>query len=106
MSPGLMARYQQAASEVADHMVLRPDGIAFAPYPMLVETDSEKYAVQRTLEFCARQPVDFRGLFSGGMAVQAPSSFRQAQGDFGPHRRGDEGQWKIPADGLADSRRR
>ena len=43
MSPALLNKYLQAAREVADHMVLTPDGIDFAPYPMLVETDREKY---------------------------------------------------------------
>ena len=50
MSPVLMARYLQAARMVADHMVLKPDGIAFAAHPMLVETDREKYAVQRIVD--------------------------------------------------------
>jgi len=63
MSSALMAKYLQAAREVGDHMVLRPDGIAFAPYPMLVETDREKYAVQRILDFYSRQPIDFADYF-------------------------------------------
>ena len=32
---------------VGDHMVLTPDGFDFAPYPMLVETDRDKFAIQR-----------------------------------------------------------
>ena len=47
MSPALLNKYLQAAREVANHMVLKPDAINFAPYPMLVETDCEKYAIQR-----------------------------------------------------------
>ena len=46
MSPALMAKYLEAARQTADHLVLKPDGFAFAPYPMLVETDREKYAIQ------------------------------------------------------------
>ena len=42
MSPALLNKYLQAARGVADHMVLMPDGMDFAPYPMLVETDREK----------------------------------------------------------------
>lgn len=41
MSPALLNKYLQAAREVANHMVLKPDGFAFAPHPMLVETDRE-----------------------------------------------------------------
>src|SRR5437899_3532750 len=44
MSPALLAKYLQAAREVASHLVLKPTGaIAFAPHPMLVETDRDKY---------------------------------------------------------------
>src|SRR5271155_1758179 len=34
MSPALLNKYLQAAREVADRMVLKPDGFDFAPYPM------------------------------------------------------------------------
>ena len=63
MSPTLLKKYLQAAREVADHMVLTPDGIAFAPHPMLVETDREKYAVQRIVSFYGRQPTDYADYF-------------------------------------------
>jgi hypothetical protein len=63
MSPSLLNKYLEAAREVANHMVLRPDGIFFAPYPMLVETDREKYAVERILDFYARQPTDVADYF-------------------------------------------
>jgi hypothetical protein len=58
MSPALLNKYLQAAREVTDHLVLTPDGIDFAPYPMLVETDREKYAIQRILQFYSQQPTD------------------------------------------------
>jgi hypothetical protein len=63
ISPGLMAKYLEAARQTADHMVLKPDGFAFAPYPMLVETDRERYAIQRIVEFYDRQPTDFADYF-------------------------------------------
>ena len=63
MSPALLNKYLQAAREVADHMVLMPGGIQFAPHPMLVETDREKYAIQRILEFYKRQPTDYTDYF-------------------------------------------
>src|SRR5438552_2898441 len=47
MSPALLNKYLLAAREVASHMVLSPDGFGFAPHPMLVETDREKYAIKR-----------------------------------------------------------
>jgi hypothetical protein len=63
MSPSLLDKYLKAAREVADHAVLKPDGIDFAPYPMLVETDREKYAIQRIVNFYAAQPTDYADYF-------------------------------------------
>ena len=63
MSPALLNKYLKAAREVADHAVLKPDGIDFAPYPMLVETDREKYAIQRIISFYAAQPTDYADYF-------------------------------------------
>ena len=63
MSPALLNKYLQAAREVANHMVLNPDGFDFAPHPMLVETDREKYAIQRIVDFYERQPTDYADYF-------------------------------------------
>ena len=63
MSPALLNKYLQAAREVASNLVLRPVGIAFAPHPMLAETDREKYTIQRIVDFYDRQPTDFADYF-------------------------------------------
>ncbi|MBM3813694.1 MAG: DUF1592 domain-containing protein [Acidimicrobiia bacterium] len=63
MSAALLGKCLQAAREVSNHMVLNLDGIAFAPHPMLVETDREKYAIQRIVDFYDRQPTDFADYF-------------------------------------------
>ncbi|MEO6726448.1 MAG: DUF1592 domain-containing protein [Blastocatellia bacterium] len=63
ISPALMSKYLDAARRVADHLVLKPDGFSFAPYPMLVETDREKYPIQRIVAFYDRQPTDFAQYF-------------------------------------------
>src|ERR1700722_17577298 len=63
MSPALLNKYLKAAREVADHAVLKPDGIDFAPYPMQVETDREKYAIQRIVGFYHAQPTDYADYF-------------------------------------------
>jgi Protein of unknown function (DUF1592)/Protein of unknown function (DUF1588)/Protein of unknown function (DUF1587)/Protein of unknown function (DUF1585)/Protein of unknown function (DUF1595) len=63
MSPALLNKYLKAAREVANHAVLKPDGIDFAPYPMLVETDREKYAIQRIVGFYVAQPTDYADYF-------------------------------------------
>src|SRR5271156_2028821 len=78
MSPALLNKYLKAAREVADHAVLKPDGIDFAPYPMLVETDREKYAIQRIVGFYAAQPTDYADYFQAAwrykyrMALKKP----------------------------------
>jgi hypothetical protein len=63
MSPALLKKYLQAARDVADHMVLTPDGFDFAPYPMLVETDRDKYAITRIVNFYKSQPTDYADYF-------------------------------------------
>ena len=62
-SPALMTKYLNAARETADHLVLKPDGLAFSAWPALVETDRERYSVQKILEFYQRQPTDFASYF-------------------------------------------
>jgi hypothetical protein len=70
MSPALLNKYLKAAREVADHAVLKPDGIDFAPYPMLVETDREKYAIQRIVGFYKAQPTDYADYFQAAWRYQ------------------------------------
>jgi len=63
MSSALLNKYLQAAREVASHLVLKPSGFAFAPHPMLAESDREKYAIQRIVDFYDRQPTDYADYF-------------------------------------------
>ncbi len=74
MSPALLNKYLRAAREVADHMVLRPDTIDFAPDPMLVETDREKYAIQRIVNFYFRQPTNYADYFYAAWCFQYRSA--------------------------------
>jgi hypothetical protein len=63
MSPALLNKYLKAAREISDHLVLTPDGFEFAPHPMLVETDRDRYAIQRIVDFYRRQPTDYADYF-------------------------------------------
>ncbi|WP_165227883.1 DUF1592 domain-containing protein [Aquisphaera insulae] len=63
MSPALARKYLEAARRVADHAVLTPDGIAFAPHPMLADTDRDKYGVKAILDFYRRQKTDLADYF-------------------------------------------
>ncbi len=77
MSPALLNKYLKAAREVADHAVLKPDGIAFAAYPMLVETDREKYAIQRIVSFYAAQPTDYADYFEAAWRYKYRIAFKK-----------------------------
>ena len=63
MSPALLTKYLQAARLVADHMYLNPQGFEFAPHPMLVETDREKFCIQQIVDFYDRQATDYSDYF-------------------------------------------
>ncbi len=63
MSPFLLKKYMEAARVVADHLVLRIDGLAFAPHPVISETDRDKFCVNRIIEFYKRQPTDLAAYF-------------------------------------------
>ena len=63
MSPALLKKYMKAAREVASHMLLKPQAFAFAPHPMLVETDRDKYCVMQIIDFYHRQNIDYADYF-------------------------------------------
>lgn len=63
MSPSLMTKYLQAAREVANAVVFKPRGLAFAPHPMLVETDRDRYAVGQIIDFYKRQNTELSDYF-------------------------------------------
>ena len=63
MSPSLLNKYLLAARDVADHMYLNAQGFAFAPNPMLVETDRDQYCIQQIVNFYASQDTDYGDYF-------------------------------------------
>ena len=63
MSPTLLKKYLEAAREVASHMYLKENGLAFAPHPMLVETDRDKFAVHQIIDFYHEQNIDYTDYF-------------------------------------------
>ncbi len=63
MSPALLKKYLAAARWVADHLVLKPDGFEFAPYPVLSDSDRDKFCVARIVAFYERHRVDYGAYF-------------------------------------------
>lgn len=63
MSPSLLRKYLAAAKNVADHLVLTPEGLTFAPHHAVTNTDRDKYCVKRIVDFYYRQPIDYTDYF-------------------------------------------
>lgn len=63
MSPALLSKYLQGARQIADHMVLTPDGINFASHLVQVESDRDRYSIQRIINFYKAQPTDYARYF-------------------------------------------
>ncbi|MDR3618334.1 MAG: DUF1592 domain-containing protein [Paludisphaera borealis] len=74
MSPALLKKYLQAARDVADHLVLTPDGLAFAPHSMLADTDRDKYCVNAVINFYKRQKTDYADYFLAAWRFQHRAS--------------------------------
>jgi mono/diheme cytochrome c family protein len=63
MSPALIEKYLDAARLVADHVLFLPNGLSFAPHPVVADTDRDKYCVQRIVDFYDRHAVDVADYF-------------------------------------------
>ena len=105
MSPALLNKYLKAAREVADHAVLKPDGIDFAPYPMQVETDREKYAIQRIVGFYSAQPTNYADYFEAAWRYKYRVALKKPHATLATTAADAKAQPQIPAYGLADPAR-
>jgi hypothetical protein len=63
MSPALLKKLLAAAREVAGHLYLKEKGFAFAPHPMIVETDRDKFTVHQIIDFYHRQNTELADYF-------------------------------------------
>ena len=57
MSPALLRKYLQAAQQVSHHLVLKTDGITFAPFPVTSYNERKKLTEQAILDFYRRHEV-------------------------------------------------
>ena len=71
LSPALMNKYLSAAREVTQYLVLKPEGIDFAPHPVMTDTDRDKYCVNRIVDFYKRQPTNYTDYFFAAWSVRA-----------------------------------
>ncbi len=57
-SPSLVTKYLAAAQQVADHLVLKPDGISFAPFPVTSYNERKKLTELAIVDFYENHNVD------------------------------------------------
>src|SRR5262245_14768669 len=79
MSPSLLTKYLQAAREVANAVVFKPHGLAFAPHPMLVETDRDRYAVGQVIAFYKRQNTELSDYFQAAWRYKHRAAFGKSK---------------------------
>lgn len=70
MSPALAKKYLEAVRRVADHLVLQPEGLLFAPYPVVTDTDRDRFCVQRIVDFYRRHDVEYEKYFLAAWMYQ------------------------------------
>ncbi|HBJ37743.1 MAG TPA: hypothetical protein DDZ51_23900 [Planctomycetaceae bacterium] len=70
MTPSLLNKYLEAAQSVAAHLVLMPDRFEFAPFPVVADTDLDKFCVNRIIDFYNRQPIDYKDYFLASWVYQ------------------------------------
>lgn len=78
LSPALVKKYLDAAREVGDHLLLLKDGISFAPHRVVADTDRDKWAVLRIVDFYRKQPTDLADYFEAAWRVKRGSTVEQA----------------------------
>ena len=63
MSSLLLNKYLDAARQVSEHLVFLPDGLTFAPYSVIADTDRDKFCVRQIIDFYKRQRTDYADYF-------------------------------------------
>ncbi len=89
MSPTLLKKYLEAARDVASHLFLRREGFAFAPHPMLAETDREKFCVQQIIDFYHQQNRDYGDYFQAAWRFRHRAALGQPQATLAEIARAD-----------------
>jgi len=83
MSPALVMKYLQAAHTVSEHLVLQSDGFMFSPHPVVADTDRDKWAVFRIVEFYRRQPTEYADYFMAAWRFQHRAALERPAASLG-----------------------
>ena len=78
MSPNLFKKYYAAAQHVADHVLLTPTRLEFAPHPVVTFADQKKLTEQAILQFYERHRVDYSSYLTAAWSFRHRSADRQA----------------------------
>ena len=100
MSPALFKKYLEAARKVADHVVLKPSGFAFASHPVVADTDRDKYCVRRIIDFYKRQRTDYADYFLAAWQFRHREALGRPEATLARGRRRGRDQPPIPGDDL------
>ncbi len=79
MSPALLKKYLHAARTVSEHLILKPEGFAFAPHPVVADTDRDKWGVLRIVDFYGKQPTDLADYFAAAWRYQHRAALGQPE---------------------------
>ena len=102
LSPALLKKYLDAARGISEHLLLLPDGFTFVSHPVVTDTDRDKYAVKRLVDFYRRQPTDYADYFLAAWRLQHESGqhptqaqIRRAAEESGVSKRYLESIWNL-----------
>ncbi len=70
LSPALLKKYLDAARHISEHVVLKPDGLEFAPHPVVTNTDRDRFCVKRIIDFYQRQETNLTAYFVAAWQFQ------------------------------------
>lgn len=74
MTPNLLNKYLGAAQFVSDHLVLKPDGITFAPFPVTSYNERKKLTEQAIIDFYRRYEVQIGAYLEAAWRYQHRSA--------------------------------
>ena len=104
MSPSLFNKYLQAARQVSEHMLLKPDGIDFAPSSDVGGDRSRSLFNQPHPRVLCRPAYGCGRLLRSRVAIQAPRRARTAARIARGRRCSSERQRQVPGDDLEPPR--
>jgi hypothetical protein len=78
MSPNLFKKYYAAAQQVAEHVLLTPSGMRFAPYPVVTFADQQKFYEQAILRFYEEHDVVYEKYLAAAWSYRHRPEARRA----------------------------